>query len=134
MNDVVRLRSPLSQRELSERLTREVDSVPSRARALLSLNASYWRGTAEVCGTVTATGFDLASRAGPGFSLRARGEFMEVNSGTEVVVTFRRPPLVLGWFGSLLGRRYAADREKILTFLTRSARVREGDVVRVDSR
>lgn len=133
MDAVVRLRSPLSQRELAERVTHEVGSVPSILGALFSLNASYYRGSDKVCGTVTATDFDLTSRAGPAFSLRGHGEFKDVDSGTEVRVTFRRPPFILGWFGSLVGR-YPVDRQTILAFLMRSARARECDVVQDDSR
>lgn len=129
----VRLASPLSRREVIQVLEREVDSPPSLLRCLVTGNAVYWRGTAHVCGTFRDGGFELTSRRGPGFSLKARGVLADAGGGTEVRVAFARPRLVSGMWGALLGR-YDADRETILAFLRTHLHAREVGGSRPDER
>lgn len=118
MTSEVRLVSPLGRARVIEILRREVDSTPSVGRLLATFNAAYHRGTSDVCGVVGASHFELTSRQGPGFSLRAHGVLVETNAGTEIAIMFSRPPHLAGVLGALLGR-YDGDREVILGFLSK---------------
>lgn len=115
--------SPYPPREVFAILEREVDAPPSIFRAVLTLNASYFVGTARVCGSVSESGFELRSRNGPGFSLRANGTFAKAGAGTEIVIAFAGPALP-DILGAAFGR-YRNDQETIVTFLKEHLRATE---------
>ncbi len=71
--------SPYDPRKVLDLLEREVDRPPSPWRSLVTLNGHYFSGTAPVCGTVHEEGFELRSRSGPAFSLRANGTVKKVD-------------------------------------------------------
>lgn len=107
--------SPHGPLKVFETLKREIDRPPSLWRSLITLNVHYFSGTAPVCGTVHERGFELRSRRGPAFSLRAKGSVRETHGGTEIAITFFRP--VFPDIAGLLFRRYERDRETIVGFL-----------------
>ena len=110
------LRSPYSPGEIINILKEEIDDSPSNLRTIVSLNAHYFSGTSEVCGSIKESGFQLRNRSGAHFSLIADCSLFEIEGGAEIQVDFKKPfpPDLIGVF---IFRRYKYDRIKILTFL-----------------
>lgn len=108
--------TPHTPSRVIEILRREMDGIPSLLRSLLTLNARYFRGTSAVCGRITRAGFELRSRGGPAFSLRAHGTLSVASDGlTEIELRFSRPRIP-DLLGSALGR-YRQDQQQIVAFL-----------------
>jgi hypothetical protein len=111
----MKLTSPYKTQKIIEILNKEVDRPPSIFRSILTLNARYFIGTSPVCGVVNASGFELRNRKGPFWSLRIKGVFSEVSSGTEIMTNFCKPPFpdILG----LMYNRHIEDKRVLLDFL-----------------
>jgi hypothetical protein len=102
-----------------EILSLEVDPYPSLLRCVLTLNAHYFVGRSAVCGRITKRGFELRSRKGPAFSLRADGTLSPApDGGSEITLRFRKP-IIPEVIGVLVFQRYQRDRDGILSFLTK---------------
>ena len=111
----MKLSSPYKPHKIFKILNEQVDNPPSILRSLLTLNSHYYIGTSPVCGIVNDSRFELRNRKGPFWSLRIKGEFYEVSAGTEIMISFSKPPFpeILG----LLFHRYTEDKKVILDFL-----------------
>ena len=115
--------SPYKPAEIKEILYEQVDKFPSFIRCLITLNAHYFTGTSPVCGNVTDSGFELRNRKGPYWSLRVKGFFSEIDSGTNISISFSKP-----LFPDLLGfifNRYKDDEKVVINFLQRWIKIKD---------
>ena len=108
----MKLKSPFKSNEILTILKEEIDPLPSLVLCLLTLNAHRYRGTSKVCGKVRESGFELRNRKDPYLSIKAMGNWVDIEGGTEIDIKFDESFLYKA-FRFFRGD----DRKKILGFL-----------------
>lgn len=108
----MKLQTLLYPDEVLDILKREIDQTPSILRCLLTFNAHRYVGTSVVCGEVKDNQFELRNRRDPYLSIKAFGQIIGKEKGTEIQLGFKKP-----WLYKIFRIFHTDDIDVILKFL-----------------
>jgi hypothetical protein len=77
----MKLKSPYSPKKIVEILKEQIDKYPSFIWSIIPFSTRYFRGTSNVCGTVSDSEFVLRNRIVPYYSLIAEGKISKALKG-----------------------------------------------------
>ena len=113
----MKLKSPYSPKKVVEILKEQIDKYPSFIWSIIPFSTRYFRGTSNVCGTVSDSEFVLRNRIIPYYSLIAEGKISKASKGTEIELYFFKP-VIAQMISFILLNRFKYDQEVIETFLS----------------